>query len=263
MPKPQGFATRHEKRRNICRRRNKNLIARHQAPTPYLRADTIQNTLSDHQNTSLRWRVAQWCERRWWQWYLRKRDPVSYLAWKQAYWQQFIQQIGLSTSDIKRAADLGCGPAGIYIAIPQAQVEAVDPLLESYAQDLAHFQPKNYPNVHFQAKTIEDWTAESAPFDTIFCINAINHVRDIAVAFERIAAVSEPHTTVVITTDAHRFGWLRTIFALAPGDILHPHQYTLEGYIALCKQAGLIKPECILLKREAIFDYYALVFRGA
>jgi SAM-dependent methyltransferase len=212
---------------------------------------------------SLRWKIAQFCERIWWRLYLRKRDKTAYLTWKRSYWSQFLQDVQVNVPAGSTIADLGCGPAGIFIAFDSTcKIEAIDPLLGAYQSDLAHFNQVDYPNVVFQQSPIEDWKPALDQYSHLFCINAINHVANLEAAFAQIKQAASSGTTVVITTDAHRSKLLQRIFALAPGDILHPHQHTLEGYIQIAQRAGFTAPEAILLKREAIFDYYALVWRG-
>jgi ubiquinone/menaquinone biosynthesis C-methylase UbiE len=176
-----------------------------------------------------------------------------------------LKQLKIEVAKDARIADLGCGPAGIFILPIDVQViVAVDPLIAQYEQDLAHFSRADYPNVTFIHSSIEEWQPDTTiPFTHIFCINAINHVQEIKRGLEQIKRAAGPATTVVITTDAHRSGFLQKIFRLAPGDILHPHQYTLDGYLELCASVGFSKPnKVILLKREAIFDYHALVWEG-
>jgi SAM-dependent methyltransferase len=214
--------------------------------------------------SSLRWKIAQFCERIWWRLYLRKRDKTAYLQWKRTYWAQFLEKIGVTIPVGSIIADLGCGPAGLFIGFgPDVKVEAIDPLLDAYESDLPHFLKSDYPNAYFQAQSIEHWQPAYQQYSHIFCINAINHVADLEAAFVQIRKAAHPNTTVVITTDAHNSKWLQRIFALAPGDILHPHQHTLEGYITIAKSAGFSEPQAILIKHEPIFDYYALVWQGS
>ncbi len=217
--------------------------------------------MSEKATKRLRWKIAQWFERLWWLWYLDGKEKTEYLTWKRAYWSNFLSTLGIELRPGSKVADLGCGPAGLFIYLDaQHEVEAVDPLLDHYRKRLTHFRPADYPNTRFIRAVLEDWHSEQI-FDAVFCINAINHVSDIVLALQSLRRAYRSGQIVVITTDAHRYRWLCSIFALTPGDILHPHQYTIEGYLRLVQQAGWPQPETIRLRREAIFDYYALVWR--
>lgn len=210
----------------------------------------------------IRWKIAQFCERMWWRMYLSKRDKNDYLTWKRDYWHRFLEEIKASAKPNSTIADLGCGPAGLFTIFETQNVEAVDPLLSVYQADLQHFKQTDYPSVGFVESTIEDWQPRNNPYHYIYCINAINHVADIDAALSKIKSATSKQTTLVISTDAHRRPWLKEIFRLFPGDILHPHQFTKQGYQDLFTKAGLPKnAEIYLNKREFIFDYLVFVWR--
>ncbi|MEM6726326.1 MAG: class I SAM-dependent methyltransferase [Bacteroidota bacterium] len=79
-----------------------------------------------------RWRLAQAAEIRWWQRYLRKKEPESYLSWKRDYWENFLEKIQCIVPSQAHILDAGCGPAGIFTIFPENQVTAIDPLLYHY-----------------------------------------------------------------------------------------------------------------------------------
>ncbi|MBK7150078.1 MAG: hypothetical protein IPH78_15060 [Bacteroidetes bacterium] len=98
-----------------------------------------------------RWKIAQWFELRWWKRYLKKKDKAQYLDWKRNYWQQLLKMVAdvlVIHPDLK-VCDLGCGPAGIFIALPDNSITAVDPLLEVYEKQTGFFLPADYPNTRF------------------------------------------------------------------------------------------------------------------
>lgn len=204
-----------------------------------------------------KWRLAQRAEIRWWMAYLSKQSPEAYLRQKRAYWLRVMQQAEIRIRPGSRILDMGCGPAGIFTVLPEAEVWAVDPLLDRYADRLPHFATTAYPNVHFVTRRLEDFVAER-PFEQVFCLNAINHVSDIRKSMERLVACMAPAATLWLSVDAHRFGFLRRLFRWIPADILHPHQYTLSGYEELLREAGLVVRRRIRLKHGRIFDYYLL-----
>ncbi|MEO6151222.1 MAG: hypothetical protein ABIP28_13720, partial [Mucilaginibacter sp.] len=98
---------------------------------------------------TLRWRVAQLFEARWWKKYLAHKDVTTYLKWKRGYWQNVLERIGknLNMQPGQHILDAGCGPAGIFIILDEYKVTAVDPLLDTYSATLPHFKPGMYPYV--------------------------------------------------------------------------------------------------------------------
>ncbi|MCB0662836.1 MAG: class I SAM-dependent methyltransferase, partial [Saprospiraceae bacterium] len=129
-------------------------------------------------SSTLKWRLAQYLELRWWQRYLRHKSVEDYLAWKNTYWQGFLEKMAIHPEPDKTILDAGCGPAGIFIHFPNHPVTAIDPLLDQYEQNLPHFSKERYPNVTFHTTSLETYKSDQQ-YDYIFCINAINHVHNI------------------------------------------------------------------------------------
>lgn len=207
-----------------------------------------------------RWKFAQFAERIWWRNYLRNKEVNSYLDWKRSYWKNLLSQT-LPFMQLPNGAsilDVGCGPAGIYMALDEYRVEAFDPLIEQYEADLPHFRKSFYPGVQFYKAGLEDFESRKT-FDAVFCMNAINHVHDIAKSFDRLITFGHPGTFFVITIDAHNYNLLKRLFSLLPGDILHPHQYTLDEYLTMLTQRNckIISSQC--LKHDTIFDHYLVI----
>lgn len=205
----------------------------------------------------IKWQLAQFLEIRWWQWYLRKKDKQAYLYAKATYWQRVLDQLGLDVPAGARVLDAGCGPAGIFMVLPQAQVLAIDPLLAAYAEKLPHFAPEEYPWVQFITTSLEDFTARES-FDLVFCLNAINHVDDLAKGIGILAQVTASGQSLLISIDAHRWWALKWLFRMLPGDALHPHQHSLSDYLAMLQAAGFCLSQKIRLKPGLVFDYWIL-----
>ena len=211
---------------------------------------------------TFRWKLAQAFEIRWWQQYLKNKPTTDYRVWKSAYWLTLLQNIGLS--DIlkdtnQRILDAGCGPAGIFMLFKdQKKVDALDPLLLEYETKLPHFKQSNYPNVQFYAQTLESFN-KNEEYDTLFCLNAINHVADLNTCFDILVKATKFGGTLVVSIDAHNYEFLKHIFQLIPGDILHPHQYNLKEYSEMLTQRGCIIENTVLYKKEFIFNYFILV----
>ncbi|KAA3634840.1 MAG: class I SAM-dependent methyltransferase [Bacteroidetes bacterium] len=208
----------------------------------------------------LRWKIAQAAELRWWKNYLRRQPVDDYLTAKKEYWLRVMQQLGVFPEAGETILDAGSGPAGIFIVFDHQKVVAVDPLLDRYTDQLSHFNPEIYPNVNFISETLENFTAEKK-FNYVFCLNAINHVADINLSLDNLFSLLAPGGKLIISSDAHRHNWLKPIFKLIPGDILHPHQYDLKEYRdMLLERGGKIQKE-ICLKKGKIFDYWIWVIR--
>lgn len=215
---------------------------------------------------TLKWRVAQYCERLWWRVYLKNKTKNDYLAWKTGYWQQFLQKLVEKQVPIDTAhtiLDAGCGPAGIFTVLSVSKkITAIDPLLPTYSSDLVHFSPSDYPNVDFKALTLENFE-ETAHYDLAFCTNAINHVSDLDKSLHNLVTSIKKGGYLVISIDAHKHSFLKKILRCLPADILHPHQYDLAEYKSLLQKHGVELTGEFCQKKESVFDYWVLVGRRA
>ena len=224
----------------------------------------------------LKWRLAQWFELRWWKNYLRYKNKTEYLEWKKNYWKNVLEKIAdeVKLDASKTICDLGCGPAGIFVALPENKITAVDPLIDEYEKHIPFFKRVDYPNVHFVESTMEDFNqnviarneervTKQSPtqFDFVFCMNAINHVHNIEKAFDKLKEVYGTGGTVVISIDAHNYLFFKYLFRLVPGDLLHPHQYDLNEYKSFLENRGMKILKTELLKKEFLFNHYLIVVR--
>ncbi|THH41545.1 class I SAM-dependent methyltransferase [Neolewinella litorea] len=207
---------------------------------------------------SLRWRVAQYLELRWWRRYLSKQSPQDYLSAKRTYWQRVLDTLEWEVKPNARVLDAGCGPAGIFTLLHDRQrITAVDPLLREY-ETLPVFARVHYPQVRFVPKPLESLEG-LYPFDCIYCFNAINHVDDWHRSLDQLTAMARPGTRMILSSDVHRHVWLLPLFRALPGDALHPQQHDAAAYRgALSKRGWTIEREACL-RRTAIFDYRAWV----
>lgn len=207
---------------------------------------------------NLRWKVAQAAEIRWWQGYLKGKPKNDYLDWKRNYWLGLIQKTGLTINKGEKILDAGCGPAGIFMALPNAEVDAVDPLLNSYEDKLEHFNKSMYPNVRFFNASLETYES-TFQYDKIFCLNAINHVADLSLSIDKLVKMIKPNGHLILSIDAHNYTFFKKIFSWLPGDILHPHQYDLEEYQAMLTERNLKLKDSVLMKEEFFFNYFMLI----
>ena len=209
---------------------------------------------------SLRWKIAQAAEIRWWQNYLKKKPKADYLVWKKKYWQTLLDQLNLNFSKKEKVLDAGCGPAGIFMILEAYATDAMDPLLDSYEEKLDHFSKKQYPNIRFFNEPLETFSPEEK-YDKVFCLNAINHVADLDLSLDRLVSFAKKGGTLIVSIDAHNYSFFKKIFRLLPGDILHPHQYDLAEYQKMLTDRGCSIEQSILYDKEFFFDYYILVVK--
>ena len=211
------------------------------------------------QKTNLKWVVAQKLEYLWWIRYLKKKNPSEYLNKKIGYWKKMLGAIEDVVVVQPGAAvlDAGCGPAGIFIALNNHKVEAIDPLLDKYI-NLPVFKPANFVWTHFRNIPIEALD-DKEKYDIVFCLNAINHVNDINICCKNLVDSLKPNGFLVMSTDAHRYPLLKKIFQLLPGDMLHPIQLDINEYADFLEKNQMKLVKKILFKRESIFDYYILI----
>jgi len=209
---------------------------------------------------SNRWHTAQYFEIRWWKRYLKSKSVTDYLAWKKEYWHNLLNILKEDIPSLEgcKILDAGCGPAGIFTILEKNEVTAIDPLLNDYDKDLDHFSFNDYPNIRFITTTIEEFEPDIL-FDVIFCLNAINHVRDIQGSLSQMANCIAPGGILIMTVDAHKYRPLKSLFKWIPGDILHPHQLNQAGYIRLLKKIGLSIQQTMKLKKGNIFDYSLII----
>ena len=208
---------------------------------------------------SLRWKIAQAAEIRWWQNYLKKRPKADYLIWKRKYWKTLLSRLNLTILRGEKVLDAGCGPAGIFMVLEEFQTDAMDPLLDDYEKKLDHFSKSQYPNVRFFNEPLETFSPNER-YKKVFCLNAINHVADLDLFFDKLVDFTEDGGTMIVSIDAHNFTFFKKIFRVLPGDILHPHQFNLEEYQRMIIDRGCKLEQSILYREDFFFNYYILIF---
>lgn len=207
-----------------------------------------------------RWGIAQWFELRWWKKYLGSKSKQEYLAWKKDYWKKILSLISVKVQPADTIADIGCGPAGIFIALAGNQVTAVDPLLDKYEGETSVFRKADYPRVSFIKSAIEEFNP-AEKFEIVFCMNAINHVHDIEKGINKLKEICSSNGTVVISIDAHNHSIFKYLFRIMPFDILHPHQYDLKEYKRMLQKNNWKTSVPYLLEQGFFFNHYLLVCR--
>ena len=208
--------------------------------------------------TNIRWKIAQAAEIRWWQSYLNKKPKADYLKWKKEYWNTLLKNTGVVMRVGDSILDAGCGPAGIFMIFDDQKIDALDPLLDQYSDKLDHFKKSDYPHINFYSEPLETFHPKES-YDKVFCLNAINHVADLNLCFDKLVQFVKPGGTLIVSIDAHNYWGFKKIFRLLPGDILHPHQFDLKEYQKMLENRNCKIENCMLYKREFFFNYYVLV----
>lgn len=209
---------------------------------------------------TLRWKLAQYFEKRWWKNYLRNKTIEDYRIWKKDYWKKLLAVSEISLMNDCKVLDAGCGPAGVFMILENQQVTAVDPLLNDYEKQLPHFKKSDYKNVEFIHSPIENFNRVNY-YDFVFCMNAINHVQDYDTAMNNLTESLKPTGVFILTIDAHNHSFFKHLFRAIPGDILHPHQYDLNEYKSHLLQRGVVIEKEVLLKHEFFFNHYMIIGR--
>lgn len=211
----------------------------------------------ENQTYSWRWRLAQFLELRWWRRYLQQLNWPDYVEAKRIHWRKVLTQMELQLLPDERVLDAGCGPAGIFTILQAQKVDAIDPLLQAYEKKLPDFRQNQFPYVHFKTLMLEQMD-QMEVYDHVFCLNAINHVADLQRAAESLVQSLKPGGTLLISIDVHRFGLLKFVFRMIPGDVLHPQQDELADYVHLLEKLGLDIEKTLVLKQGWIFNYVVI-----
>lgn len=204
---------------------------------------------------SIRWRIAQFFELKWWQSYLKDQEPETYLTWKKKYWTKFLKEIDIQPSG--RILDIGCGPTGIFMANETEEGVAIDPLIQKYEKITSIFKPSFYPNFSFNNCTWEEFNSKDT-FDYVFAINAFNHFSDLKKSIKKASKYSNKY--LILSSDVHNYTFLRFLFRLFPGDILHPQQDQLSDYLRILEEDFILEKKKTL-KKGLIFNYVVLVLK--
>ncbi len=209
-----------------------------------------------------RWRLSQFFELIWWRHFLYKKNQEAYFSQKKEYWHFFLSHISdvwsSKAQDSQTILDAGCGPSGIFMILNSHHVDAIDPLVQAYEKKLPHFSPEMYPYVNFTKKQIESINT-SKKYDTVFCLNAINHVADIKTCLVNLSKAMKDNGQMIISCDTHNYRMLKFLFKMIPADILHPHQMSVNDLEILLRKCALQIQKRTCLKSRKIFNYHVWV----
>jgi SAM-dependent methyltransferase len=170
----------------------------------------------------------------------------------------YLTREGLINSP-KRTMDIGGKGTTIFLALRDGERYAVDPVY----RDLFQVHPflkelKEYQGVNFLAAPVEDITIDQ-PFDTIFCINVLDHMAELDTIIAKIEELLAPSGTLVLVIDCYADRAVRNLIRWFDVDLPHPHHFLAEDILRLFSRLELRKQD------PAIFRLFLTgrLFRGA
>lgn len=154
-----------------------------------------------------------------------------------------------------RIADIGCGPSGILITLPELfeewfpqlsfQFLGFDPLINEYLKISPYLV--ELP-VEWRAVRGEDLIREQVgEIDIVLSFNAIDHVLDLNGFVENLFGLMGSPSQALISVNCHTNRLIAAIFSILQVEKLHPYQLTSEQYAELFTANGGIIDDVIVL----------------
>jgi SAM-dependent methyltransferase len=185
--------------------------------------------------TRERWSAALAAEARDWEthpWYDTSR------AWRESEWERHLRPLGLSLAALKgdRLLDVGCGPTGLVYFADAAERVGLDPNADTYRQWNGHWGEP----IDLIAAQGEQMPFDAGHFDTVACVNCLDHTQNPAAVLGEIARVLRPGGRLILHVDLD--SPLRKLHKLLkPGTagLQHPHSLTFGWLTGELGRAGL------------------------
>ncbi len=143
-----------------------------------------------------RWQEAQASERSYWENTSWQQTPAEQ---RRSEWSRHLGSLDLTLDEFagQSILDIGCGPAGVVNFVTADRRVGVDPLASTYSQWNGFFG---------DPVELVDSQAESMPFgddsfDTLFCINCIDHTQQPGAILGECARVLKPGGLFVFHVD--------------------------------------------------------------
>jgi len=169
-----------------------------------------------------RWQASQRLELDFWK-HWQDATPYQKLDIPK-YWSEELGRFGCTRELFtgRRVVDIGCGPYGLIHFLENARERVrIDPLLPEYQAKMNLSGPQLS-----LAGLGEALPLASESVDVAICFNALDHMRDPAVALSEMRRVLRPGGTLLLMI--HTFpAWVRPFFWV---DRLHPHHWTADGF---------------------------------
>jgi SAM-dependent methyltransferase len=173
--------------------------------------------------------------------YHEQKDPAVIRNFSMQYWRRLLGVLPpelLSIEADTRVLDVGCGGAGILLAVEQGERTGVDPLMGYYLEKFPFLAEQP---VRWLEGTAERLEAEES-FEVVFSINALDHVYDPAVAASQMQALLAHGGRLVLVVNVHLTRWSRSYFSrfYRYVDPPHPHHFHVDRVPEFFPQLKLI-----------------------
>ncbi len=114
-------------------------------------------------------------------------------------WRRHLADLGLSTCAFvnDRLLDVGCGPTGLAYFVDAKRRVGLDPLAHHYEQWNGHWGEQ----IELVAGQGEAMPFDDASFDTVVCVNCVDHTRDPSRVVDEIARVLRVEGSLIFHVD--------------------------------------------------------------
>lgn len=114
--------------------------------------------------------------------------------------------IGWSERERLDIADVGCGGGHLLAAMQQRNPERVGKMVGmDYAPSILQFAKTVAPDATFIEGDITDpaLAVDAELFDIVFCVQALEHIRDVEAALRNLLRISRAHVVISVPNGAH------------------------------------------------------------
>lgn len=129
-----------------------------------------------------------------------------------------------------RVLDVGGKATTIFLALSGGHRYAVDPVYKDLLEQHPFLRElEQYQGVAFVALPVEELDEE--PFDLIFCINMLDHVRDYELVASKLVQLLSPGGVLVLIVDCYADKVVRDVIRWFDVDVPHPHHFVIEDIL--------------------------------
>ncbi len=183
------------------------------------------------------WRRAQVHERR----YHEQKDADAVMSINRVYWQRILAALPaqIAIRPGTRILDVGCGGAGILLAMDRGERTGIDPLMPFYLENFPFLAETPIQWVQGRAEDLE----HDATHDLIFAINMLDHTEDPHRVAKNLARSLVPGGFLVCGLNVHSSPLWSLYFRLFHRliDPPHPHHFLAREVPGLFPTLNLVQ----------------------